>query len=71
MDARSSRPAFSFPSYRPGQANNFYIYPAISLATYVCRPTRLTAECFIVVAAQATADQVGPTLQAKGMLFAS
>ncbi|WP_114814387.1 NAD-dependent malic enzyme [Paraburkholderia kururiensis] len=56
--------------YRPGQANNFYIYPAIGLATYACRPARLTDECFIV-AAHATADQVGPALQAKGMLFPS
>jgi malate dehydrogenase (oxaloacetate-decarboxylating)(NADP+) len=55
---------------RPGQANNFYIYPAIGLATYACRPTRLTDECFIV-AAHATADQVGPALQAKGMLYPS
>ncbi|MCD9229045.1 NAD-dependent malic enzyme [Ralstonia pseudosolanacearum] len=57
-------------TYRPGQANNFYIYPAIGLATYACRPTRLNDECFIV-AAHATADQVGPSLQAKGMLFPS
>jgi len=57
-------------TYRPGQANNFYIYPAIGLATYACRPTRLTDECFIV-AAHATADQVGPALQAKSMLFPS
>ncbi|MCQ4161532.1 NAD-dependent malic enzyme [Roseomonas sp. GC11] len=57
-------------TYRPGQANNFYIYPAIGLATYVARPTRLTDECFIV-AAHATADQVGPTLRAKGMLYPS
>lgn len=57
-------------TYRPGQANNFYIYPAIGLATYAARPTRLTDECFIV-AAHATADQVGPSMQAKGMLFPS
>jgi malate dehydrogenase (oxaloacetate-decarboxylating)(NADP+) len=56
--------------HRPGQANNFYIYPAIGLATFACRPTRLTDECFIV-AAHATADQVGPSLQARGMLFPS
>lgn len=55
-------------TFHPGQANNFYIYPAIGLATYVARPTRLTDECF-VVAAQAVADQVGPDLRAKGMLF--
>ena len=56
--------------FHPGQANNFYIYPAIALATYVTRPTRLTDACF-VVAAQASADQVGPELRAKGMLYPS
>jgi malate dehydrogenase (oxaloacetate-decarboxylating)(NADP+) len=55
-------------TYHPGQANNFYIYPAIGLATYVARPKRLTDECFIV-AAQATADQVGDELRARGRLF--
>jgi malate dehydrogenase (oxaloacetate-decarboxylating)(NADP+) len=57
-------------TFRPGQANNFYIFPAIGLATYVTRPRRLTYECFIV-AAEAVADQVGPELRAKGMLFPS
>jgi malate dehydrogenase (oxaloacetate-decarboxylating)(NADP+) len=57
-------------TFRPGQANNFYIFPAIGLATYVARPRRITDECFIV-AAEATADQVGPDLRAKGMLFPS
>jgi malate dehydrogenase (oxaloacetate-decarboxylating)(NADP+) len=55
-------------TFRPGQANNFYIFPAIGLATYAARPRRITDECF-VVAAQASADQVGPDLRAKGMLF--
>lgn len=55
-------------AFYPGQANNFYIYPAIGLATFVARPTRLNDECF-VVAAQATADQVNPELRAKGRLF--
>ncbi|MDN7178712.1 NAD-dependent malic enzyme [Caballeronia sp. SEWSISQ10-4 2] len=57
-------------TYRPGQANNFYIYPAAGLATYAARPTRLTDECFIV-AAHAIADQIGLALQAKGMLYPS
>jgi malate dehydrogenase (oxaloacetate-decarboxylating)(NADP+) len=57
-------------TYRPGQANNFYIFPAIGLATYVARPQRITDECFIV-AAEASADQVGPGLRARGMLFPS
>jgi malate dehydrogenase (oxaloacetate-decarboxylating)(NADP+) len=57
-------------TFHPGQANNFYIYPAIGLATYVARPRRLTDACFIV-AAQGTADQVDGALRAKGMLFPS
>jgi malate dehydrogenase (oxaloacetate-decarboxylating)(NADP+) len=57
-------------TFHPGQANNFYIFPAIGLATYAARPRRITDECFIV-AAQASADQVGPDLRAKGMLFPS
>ena len=38
------------------------------LATYVARPRLITDECFIA-AAEATADQIGPALRAKGMLF--
>ena len=57
-------------TFHPGQANNFYIYPAIGLATYVARPRRITDACFII-AAKASADQVGPELRAKGMLFPS
>jgi malate dehydrogenase (oxaloacetate-decarboxylating)(NADP+) len=56
--------------FHPGQANNFYIFPAVGLATYAARPRRLTDECFIV-AAQAAADQVDADLRAKGMLFPS
>ncbi len=55
-------------TFHPGQANNFYIFPAIGLATYVARPRRITDECFIA-AAEASADQIGPDLRAKGMLF--
>ena len=54
----------------PGQANNFYIFPAIGLATYAARPTRITDECFIV-AAEASTDQVGQDLRDKGMLYPS
>jgi malate dehydrogenase (oxaloacetate-decarboxylating)(NADP+) len=57
-------------TFHPGQANNFYIFPAIGLATYAARPRRLTDACFIV-AAEASADQVGPDLRAKGMLYPS
>ena len=57
-------------TFHPGQANNFYIFPAVGLATYVARPRRLTDACFIA-AAEASADQVGPSLRARGMLFPS
>ena len=57
-------------TFHPGQANNFYIFPAVGLATYAARPRRLTDACFIA-AAQATADQVGPDLRARGMLYPS
>jgi malate dehydrogenase (oxaloacetate-decarboxylating)(NADP+) len=57
-------------TFHSGQANNFYIFPAVGLATYVARPRRLTDACFIA-AAQASADQVGPDLRDKGMLFPS
>jgi len=59
---------FGGQTFHPGQANNFYVYPAIGLATYLARPKRLTDECFIV-AAQATADQVDPDSRAKGRLY--
>jgi malate dehydrogenase (oxaloacetate-decarboxylating)(NADP+) len=57
-------------TFHPGQANNFYIFPAIGLATYVARPKLLTKECFLV-AAQACADQVDLELRRAGMLFPS
>lgn len=55
-------------SYHPGQANNFYIFPAIGLAVYATRPARITDDMFITAAA-ATADQVGPSAREHGMLF--
>jgi malate dehydrogenase (oxaloacetate-decarboxylating)(NADP+) len=55
-------------TFHPGQGNNFYIYPAIGLATFVARPSRLTEQCFIL-AAQATADQVDSDMRASGRLY--
>jgi malate dehydrogenase (oxaloacetate-decarboxylating)(NADP+) len=55
-------------TFHPGQANNFYIYPAVGLAVYAARPKRLTDEIFIV-AAQASADQVDDMQRSRGMLF--
>lgn len=57
-------------TFHPGQANNFYIFPAIGLATYAAGPTRITDEAFIV-AARATADQVSAEQRSRGMLYPS
>lgn len=57
-------------TYHPGQANNFYIFPAVGLAVYATRPERITDAMFIE-AARASADQVGSDLRDKGMLFPS
>lgn len=54
--------------FLPGQANNFYIYPAIGLAAYATRTTRITDEMF-VEAAKSTADQVTDEQLKKGLLF--
>ena len=52
----------------PGQANNFYIYPAIGLAVYATNPKRVTDEMFIE-AAKATADEVRDQEREQGLLF--
>jgi malate dehydrogenase (oxaloacetate-decarboxylating)(NADP+) len=57
-------------TFHPGQANNFYIYPAVGLAIYATHPKRITDEVFIA-AAQASADQVTDAQRAIGMLFPS
>lgn len=55
-------------TFHPGQANNFYIFPAIGLAVYATRPKRITDAMFIA-AAKGAADQVGPDDRGRGMLF--
>ncbi len=55
-------------AFHPGQANNFYIFPAIGLAVYATRPSRITDRMFIE-AARASADQVSRDDRAMGMLF--
>jgi len=57
-------------TFHPGQANNFYIFPAVGLAVYATRAKRITDEVFIV-AAQASADQVSQEQRDHGMLFPS
>jgi malate dehydrogenase (oxaloacetate-decarboxylating)(NADP+) len=57
-------------TFHPGQANNFYIFPAVGLAVYATRAKRITDEVFIV-AAQASAGQVTAEQRNHGMLFPS
>jgi malate dehydrogenase (oxaloacetate-decarboxylating)(NADP+) len=52
----------------PGQANNFYVFPAIGMAVFATQSSRVTDEMFIE-AAQAVADQVPPELLKEGLLF--
>lgn len=54
--------------FLPGQANNFYTYPAVGLAVYVTRAKRATDEMFIK-AARATANQRTDEQLKKGLLF--
>jgi len=55
-------------TFHPGQANNFYIFPAIGLAVYATKPKRIDDRTFIE-AARGSADQVSQTERDKGMLF--
>ena len=52
----------------PGQANNFYIFPAVALAVYATQARLITDEVFIE-AARALAEQVTPEQRARGLLF--
>ena len=55
-------------TYEPGQANNFYVFPAVAMAAYLTKPKRITDEMFIA-AAHALADQVSSQEREKGLLF--
>ncbi|HJZ58701.1 MAG TPA: malic enzyme-like NAD(P)-binding protein, partial [Gemmataceae bacterium] len=55
-------------TFLPGQANNFYIFPAVGMAIHATRPSRVTDEMFIE-AAHALADQVSPAELEQGLLF--
>ena len=52
----------------PGQANNFYIFPAIGMAVFATQASRVTDEMFIE-AARAVADQVPSDLLKQGLLY--
>ena len=55
-------------TFLPGQANNFYIFPAVGMAIYATQAKRVTDEMFIEAAA-AVADQVSPDLLKQGLLY--
>jgi len=55
-------------TFLPGQANNFYIFPAVGMAIYATQPGRVTDEMFIE-AAHSLADQVTARELEQGLLF--
>jgi malate dehydrogenase (oxaloacetate-decarboxylating)(NADP+) len=55
-------------TFLPGQANNFYIFPAIGLAVFATQASRVTDEMFIE-AARGVADQVPSELLNQGLLY--
>src|SRR5262249_4050091 len=58
---------FKGQTFLPGQANNFYIFPAIGMAVFATQASRVTDEMFIE-AAHAVADQVPSELLDQGLL---
>lgn len=59
---------FDGETFLPGQANNFYIFPAVGMAIYATNAKRVTDDMFIE-AARAVADQVTDAQRAKGLLY--
>lgn len=55
-------------TFLPGQANNFYIFPAVGMAIYATQAKRVSDEMFIE-AARAVADQVPDALLKQGLLY--
>ncbi len=55
-------------TFLPGQANNFYIFPALGMAVYATQAKRVTDAMFIEAAA-AVADQVPEALLGQGLLY--
>jgi malate dehydrogenase (oxaloacetate-decarboxylating)(NADP+) len=55
-------------TFLPGQANNFYVFPAVGMAIFATQASRVTDEMFIEAAA-GVADQVAPELLKQGLLY--
>jgi malate dehydrogenase (oxaloacetate-decarboxylating)(NADP+) len=60
--------SFNGQTLLSGQANNFYIFPAVGMAIYATQAKRVTDAMFIE-AAQALADQVTPSQLKQGLLY--
>jgi malate dehydrogenase (oxaloacetate-decarboxylating)(NADP+) len=59
---------FNGQTFQPGQANNFYIFPAVGMAIFATQAKRVTDAMFIE-AGQAVADQVPSDLLQQGLLY--
>ena len=59
---------FNGQTFLPGQANNFYIFPAAGMAIFATQAKRVTDAMFIE-AGQAVADQVPSDLLQQGLLY--
>jgi malate dehydrogenase (oxaloacetate-decarboxylating)(NADP+) len=59
---------FKGQTFLPGQANNFYIFPAVGMAIFATQALRVTDQMFIE-AARAVADQVPGDLLGQGLLY--
>jgi len=55
-------------TFLPGQANNFFIFPAVGMAIYATQAKRVTDQMFIE-AAQGVADQVTPEQLQQGLVY--
>jgi len=59
---------FKGHTFLPGQANNFYIFPAVGMAVFATQASRVIDAMFIE-AARAVADQVRADLLNQGLLY--
>ena len=59
---------FKGQTFLPGQANNFYIFPAIGMGVFATQASRVTDQMFIE-AAHAVAEQVPSALLNQGLLY--